>query len=454
MFKKSLLILLLALSIPAIHAQTVAYVTNQIDNTVSVIDTATNTVTATIAVVRGGGPTGVVVSPDGTRAYVTNQFDDSISVIDTASNSVVATIPLAPFSFAEFLAITPDGKSLYVPDSGQNTLQVVSTVTNSVTNTISLPGITSAVAITPDGTRAYALLVGAVSVIDTATNTVVGSPIPVTSNAAGGLGNSGIAVTPGGGDVYLVGGRLPDVPVIATASNTVATTIPISGSTFLFGLAITPDGGRVYVSNASTNHVLVIDTATNSVEPSPIPVGNFPFSVAITPDGAFVYVPNGNDRTVSVIATATNTVVGAPIPVGRGSMGIAISGLNAPFASFPAPTPSNTNNANKISLSGSLSLGANSSGLDFAHQPMTLTVGSFSLLFPAGTVTQVGNSSQQHFTFSGTLNGLSVTFDLIGNSPNFTYSFTIQGKNVGTQVGPSPVTLTLAIGNNTGTATF
>ena len=48
------------------QAQTRAYVTNYVDNTVSVIDTATNTVVATIPV--GIQPLGVAVTPDGTRA--------------------------------------------------------------------------------------------------------------------------------------------------------------------------------------------------------------------------------------------------------------------------------------------------------------------------------------------------------------------------------------------------
>ena len=47
-----------------------AYVANAGDNTVSVIDTATNTVVAPIAV--GSLPRGVAVTPDGKRAYVTN----------------------------------------------------------------------------------------------------------------------------------------------------------------------------------------------------------------------------------------------------------------------------------------------------------------------------------------------------------------------------------------------
>src|SRR5437870_2398375 len=69
------------------QAQTRAYVTS-CDNTVSVIDTATNTVIATIPV--GLNPFGVAITPDGTRAYVVNHGADfegshgTVSVIDTA----------------------------------------------------------------------------------------------------------------------------------------------------------------------------------------------------------------------------------------------------------------------------------------------------------------------------------------------------------------------------------
>jgi YVTN family beta-propeller protein len=46
-----------------------------------VIDTATNTVSATITV--GTFPTGVAVSPNSTRVYVTNFGDNTVSVIST-----------------------------------------------------------------------------------------------------------------------------------------------------------------------------------------------------------------------------------------------------------------------------------------------------------------------------------------------------------------------------------
>jgi len=68
------------------YAQTRAYVTNNSDHTVSVIDTATNTVITNIPI--DGFPLEVAITPDSTRVYVTNAavFDTgSVSVIDNVS---------------------------------------------------------------------------------------------------------------------------------------------------------------------------------------------------------------------------------------------------------------------------------------------------------------------------------------------------------------------------------
>jgi YVTN family beta-propeller protein len=67
-----------------------AYITNDGSGNVSVIDTATNTVIATITV--GTAPFAVAVSPDGGTVYVANIDSDNVSVIDTATNKVIATI--------------------------------------------------------------------------------------------------------------------------------------------------------------------------------------------------------------------------------------------------------------------------------------------------------------------------------------------------------------------------
>ena len=123
-------VVLLGIPLVAIlgQAQTRAYVTNT-PGTVSVINTTTNKVVATVCV--GKFPSGVAITPDGTRAYVANIFN-SISVINTATNRVVATIPSGQFPTG--LAITPDGSRAYVVNqfltNGANTVSVIETKTN------------------------------------------------------------------------------------------------------------------------------------------------------------------------------------------------------------------------------------------------------------------------------------------------------------------------------------
>ena len=92
-----------------------AYITNFNANTVSVIDTTSNTVAATIPV--GSAPWGVAVSPDGSTVYVTNFFDNTVSVIATTTNTVTATIPgfSEPIAFGVFIGPPP---VLATPPSG------------------------------------------------------------------------------------------------------------------------------------------------------------------------------------------------------------------------------------------------------------------------------------------------------------------------------------------------
>jgi YVTN family beta-propeller protein len=59
---------------------------------VSVIDTSTQTVVATVPV--GSNPTRVAITPGGELAYVTNSGDRSLTVIDTTTDIVTGTIPV------------------------------------------------------------------------------------------------------------------------------------------------------------------------------------------------------------------------------------------------------------------------------------------------------------------------------------------------------------------------
>src|SRR4051794_26994812 len=96
-----------------------AYVTNTGSGTVSVIDTASNTVVATPAVI--GAPIRAAMTPDGKRAYIASRETAGgafVSVLDTATNTIVKTIPNVTDFFMSDVAVTKDGKQLYVASSG------------------------------------------------------------------------------------------------------------------------------------------------------------------------------------------------------------------------------------------------------------------------------------------------------------------------------------------------
>jgi YVTN family beta-propeller protein len=292
-----------------------AYITNQTDGTVSVIDTATGTVVGSPITV-GAEPIGAAVTPDGSAVYVANNDSSTVSVISTATNAVIAVSdPSQKISIPFGVAVTADGSTAYVTNQGTNSIAVISTANNTVTGTISDPSFNqpSGVAVTPDGSQVYVTNRGTdtVSVIATATNAV--SAITVGSEP------SGVAVTPDGSTVYVANSSSSSVSVIATATNTV-TGSPITVGHSPYGVAVTPDGTTVYVGNQGSNTVSAIDTATTTVTPISGGSGGFslPSGVAVTPNGSQVYVTNYINANVSVIATASNTVIGNPISVGHG----------------------------------------------------------------------------------------------------------------------------------------
>jgi YVTN family beta-propeller protein len=78
-------------------------------------------VTATVPV--GQGPTWVAVDPGTHTVYVTNQGDNTVSVIDPSTRTVTATMPtgMAP----QNVAVDPGAHTVYVPDNGDNTVSVI-----------------------------------------------------------------------------------------------------------------------------------------------------------------------------------------------------------------------------------------------------------------------------------------------------------------------------------------
>ncbi len=432
------------MTLPAVAAP-FAYVTNENSNTVSVIDTPTNTVVATVPV--GIVPVSVAVTPDGTHAYVTNAGPPgSVSVIETASNTVVATIAF-PVGRTSAIAITPDGKLAYVANFTSNTVSVIDTGTNDVTGIpIPVGNAPFGVAVTPDGTHVYVTNLDSnnVSVIDAATKNVVAT-VPVGSFPAG------IAVMPDGQHAYVANGGSDSVSVIATATNTVGATV--AGVLAAEEIAITPDGKHAYVTNELSKTVSVIDTATNTAELATLPVGLDPLGVAVTPDGKHAYVANlgSNPGTVLVIDTATNMVV-ATVGVGNEPSGVGIipPPPGIPFLTFNAPVLEiafgTAPNTDAFVLSSGFTLSSTAPVINPLTAAVTLQIGTFAVTIPPGSFQKnhLGN-----FILTAVING--VTLEAVIN-PTGTLRYAFQAKGVGASFTgtQNAVYVTLALGGGSG----
>ena len=296
-----------------------AWVTNFDDDSVTVIDTETNTVIATIPV--GDGPKGILLNADGTRAYVTNHLNDTVSVIDTASKTVIDTIDLAPSGGDGPWGLTfspTDPTVLYVSSNLVDTIAAISTTSNTVFATIALSAGAAPRGMGAGGDGAGVMAHDLDEIEVFRTDPADALYHTVDELISTGDGPAGAALRhDASGDVDRIYVSLENVDrlrVIDTDPDVVIANIAVGDMPA--GAALTPDLSRVYVANSGANTVSVINTSTNAVIKT-ITVGSNPTGVAVTPDGARVYVTNRGSNTVSVIDTSTNAVV-ATIAVGAG----------------------------------------------------------------------------------------------------------------------------------------
>ena len=272
-----------------------AYIANRDAGVVTVLDTKINQVTATI-LIPVGPPQFVSFSPNGDRAYVSISNKDKtvnrVSVIDTASNTVRATITVGTRPFAS--ATTLDGKLLYVPSHDDGQLDVIDTTTDQLIQKVDVPKNPHWVVFSKDGKTLYTANheSNVVSVLDVATNRVL-TTIPV------GTSPHSTALSPDGSRVAVVNFDSSTVSVIDTATNTVTATVPVGLKPQ--DIAFTPDGRYLYTANVDGNSVSVVDTTTNQVTAT-IPAPS-PTSVSMLPNGRQAYVTLLNAGEVMVLDT-------------------------------------------------------------------------------------------------------------------------------------------------------
>jgi DNA-binding beta-propeller fold protein YncE len=116
--------------------QGLAYVSNEYDGTLSVIDPGAANMVATIPGLGGSGgdrnshPQGMVTDPSLDRIYVAVASRDLVAIVDTKARRVVGSISVArPEAIGVApvkLAVAPDGNTLYAADSGEDAIAAIS----------------------------------------------------------------------------------------------------------------------------------------------------------------------------------------------------------------------------------------------------------------------------------------------------------------------------------------
>ncbi len=235
----------------------------------------------TIPVSGGAAPSGLSLSPDGTRLYVALNMTHEVAVIDTAAKAIVKRVPVGIYPYTAI--VSADGTKVYVSNWG-----------GKVPGPADFTDGMFPVVVDP---RTGIPVSGTVSVVETAGNTVV-KTIDV------GLHPTGMALSPSGDRVYVTNANSDTVSVINTATDAVTKTLHVGGTDrgreSLLGsspnaVTVSPNGRTLYVANGSQNAIAVVDVDARGDDAvrGLIPTGWYPTAVALDATGDRLFVASG-----------------------------------------------------------------------------------------------------------------------------------------------------------------
>lgn len=308
-------IAMVSIATPAFAAGPKVYVGNFKDNTVSVIDTTTGTVVATVPV--AAGPDGIAITPNGGTVFVSGSNASTMSVIDAATDRIAQTIEVG--KGPQGVAMMADGRLLLVAVNGEDRIALVDTAKHAVVATVPVPK-PHTIAIRADDKQAYITSQEpghfALAVVDLVARTVVATvpldkpPRDLEFGRDGRLyftlagvdavqvldpkSNKIVAEIPTGTSPHIAHyfpGTTVGVVVVQGPGELVlfdpATNKPIRGITVgkqPHWVDAADGGKKMYVSNEGSNNVTVVDLATDRT--TTIAVGSAPRKVAVQPAAA------------------------------------------------------------------------------------------------------------------------------------------------------------------------
>ena len=250
------------------------FTTIESEKNLKVIDTATNKVTATIALT--GTPNECAATPDGRFVGVPIRDGDSVDIVDMVEKRVVKVLPVkAPHNCYN----TGSNETLFVSSMGSHEIDEIDLKKMEYISKIPVGGIPRPYAIAKDGKTLY------------------------------------VALT----DLHgFVVASIPERKVISRVDLPPAppSTCALEPHTPTHGLELSPDGRELWVTSLGDGGVYVYDVATRKLSQE-IHTGACPNWITFSPDGRYCCVSNSGSDDCSIIDTRSRKEV-ARLKVGKG----------------------------------------------------------------------------------------------------------------------------------------
>jgi YVTN family beta-propeller protein len=252
----------------------------------------------------GDGPNRIAMTPNATKAYVTNGMENTVSVIDTVNRVELykRTVADSPGE----LAISPDGQRVYVVHQTNGSLKAINTLDDSLAFTSNLGGTQCKDVLVGTNLQANSYIyvanysTGKVNIVDSSGGAV--------ANITTAGGPRRLAITPDGAYVLATDNSSNKVTIIRTSDHSFYKDVVVGNAPR--GIAVTPDGAKTYVTNMNDGTVSVIDNTTDfTVDPVPITVEKQPWQVIISPSQNYACVSNSQSDSVTIISTLNDQIV-------------------------------------------------------------------------------------------------------------------------------------------------
>ena len=226
-------------------------VANRTGGSISLFDLATAVEIARVPI-GPAIPHEVAVSPDG-RLALTGEYGPNdapgrhVVIIDVAEARIVGRIDLGPKSRPHSVVFMPDGRRAVVTLEQSDRIALLDIVDRRVLRTYPTGGREGhMVRLSPDGARAFVTSRGAEGTLSIISLAVEAQPVVIPT----GEGAEGLAVTPDGGEVWVVNRVARSISIVDTRAQKVTQTIEVPPDA---RRAEVSASGRVLVPHAGTD---------------------------------------------------------------------------------------------------------------------------------------------------------------------------------------------------------